>query len=509
MKSSQFYKLMKMAGSGNSDTFSQNFSNNSSLSNWIIPGSAQVLNGSLVITPTAGSELLADPGLEAAYTAGLCGSLTKNGTPTIAESADVHGGSKAQVFTATANGDYVRYVYGSASIAGRWYLASMWAKRTAGTAGTLAARLLHGNGTGATSNRRFITPATYTQLSLAMRAVSTNNMAVHAWQIGATPFDTGIVDDFSLKLLTTSTLGIYRPANSATYQVGIVPASANQGQPYGVWLCVDNPANPLNGILAWYDNMSVYLDKYVNGAVTNLITTSRQFYDSNTVEGVRNGNDYSLYFSGSQSGATQTAITDIGNCPYVGVFATTPEVTIARFDKRPLSYAVNIWGFGDSKILATNGPIGKLGTGVREVPIRVGVSGKTVAEMKARVDADLAAASGTPNFVFINLGTNDFGSDSATWKTNYAYILDAIHTKWTNARIAVTVPWKTGEDANADIRATDLGVVLATRSWAGIAVDERTVIKPYADRLSADNVHPNTLGYYYEAVAIRSWMEIP
>lgn len=499
--------FMTVMANQESIVFSQDFSVNSGLSGWTVPGTAAVTDGALVITPTAGAELFTDPGLEATYTAGLCASLGKQGTPTLAESADVHGGSKAQSFTATANSDFARYV-GPASISGRWYLASMWAKRTAGTAGTTFALLLHANGTGI-SVRKKIESAAYVQYILANRAFSTNQMCLFANQSGAAPFDTVIVDDFSMKLLTTSTMGIFRPANSTSYQVGIVPAVANIGQPYGVWVCVDNPSNPLNGILAWYSGFTnIALDKYVNGVITNLVSVAKLYDTGNTVEGVRNGNDYSLFLGGTQVGTTQSNITDIGNCPYVGVFSATPTNTIHRFDKQSYSYAVNVWGFGDSKIQAIDGPMGKLGAGVREVPTRVGVAGQTVAQMKARVDADLAAATGTPNFVFINLGTNDFGSNSTTWKTNYAYILDAIHTKWADARIGVTVPWSVGNDANSDTRATDLGVVLSTRSWAGIAVDERTIIKPYADRLGADNVHPTTLGYFYEAVSLRSWMGI-
>lgn len=73
--------------------------------------------------------------------------------------------------------------------------------------------------------------------------------------------------------------------------------------------------------------------------------------------------------------------------------------------------------------------------------------------------ADLAAilaarTTNTPTYIFLNLGANDvngdvndvhnFDTNGITWKTNMAFILDALHTKWASAEIYQMLPWKQG-----------------------------------------------------------------
>ena len=125
---------------------------------WCDQGTWSISGSKLYNTPTLGTEVCSDPGLEATYTSGKCDTLTKGGTPTLAESADVHGGSKAQSFVADAQLENVRLAM-TGLTAGTWYSMSQWSKRSAGTKGGVA---LLTNINGTTMGPR-ITDANYTQ----------------------------------------------------------------------------------------------------------------------------------------------------------------------------------------------------------------------------------------------------------------------------------------------------------------------------------------------------------
>lgn len=126
--------------------------------------------------------------------------------------------------------------------------------------------------------------------------------------------------------------------------------------------------------------------------------------------------------------------------------------------------------------------------------------GSTVASMKALVDADLATAgAGTPNRILSNLGANDASAlpAQATWKADYAYILDAFHTKWPTARVYVMRAWRQGFNTECDSMATWIDEILVSRSaWAETGPDERVFLKSTDDgvRFTSDGVHPNLRG---------------
>ena len=83
--------------------------------------------------------------------------------------------------------------------------------------------------------------------------------------------------------------------------------------------------------------------------------------------------------------------------------------------------------------------------------INVGVAGATVASTAAAIDTILAGQGVERlKYVLINLGVNDGSSpNEATWKTNYQYIIDAVHTKWSEAKIYLAKPWKLNCDSTA------------------------------------------------------------
>lgn len=256
-----------------------------------------MVGGKLTITPTLEGELFSDPGMEGTYTAGLDDHLSKTGLPTLAQSADVHGGTKAQEFTAVAQNNDLRRAL--VTVTGQWYLATIWAKRTAGAAGSAKLYWI----TFASSG---YAEAAYTQKFLAGRAngVTTNVRVIFD---NGTAFDTVIIDDVSVKPITfTTMLAAGVPASSNNV---IVKGAwrTSDGRPSGIAICLDSYTNPQNGLFAFYRRTQVkcMLEKLVNGTWTSLLDVSAAYADDAEVEIRKNESEVSLYYNGAQLGVTQ------------------------------------------------------------------------------------------------------------------------------------------------------------------------------------------------------------
>ena len=145
-------------------------------------------------------------------------------------------------------------------------------------------------------------------------------------------------------------------------------------------------------------------------------------------------------------------------------------------------------------------------------PARFATGGWTTQVVKDGIDAALAARSDTPDMVCINLGANDVntGDPGATWRTNTEYIVDAIHTKWPNARVYLTKVWRrnTGLQAVgiAAINGYTDTIVAARSSWLSVAVNEANIIEGGDDGVTytSDGVHPNEAGCTLLAAAWRA-----
>lgn len=128
-----------------------------------------------------------------------------------------------------------------------------------------------------------------------------------------------------------------------------------------------------------------------------------------------------------------------------------------------------------------------------------------------RVDADIAAV-GLPlehDFVLFTVGANDANDvlDETTWKGQIGYILDALHTRFANARVGMALPWRRGYDAECDVLAAWITDVVAARSpWAFIGPDERIYLEGGDDgaTMTYDGVHPGDLG---DLEAAREWLK--
>lgn len=131
------------------------------------------------------------------------------------------------------------------------------------------------------------------------------------------------------------------------------------------------------------------------------------------------------------------------------------------------------------------------------------VDAQTTASARAGIGAFLAGVSVTADYALVNLGSNDIGTlpPEATWKSDYAAVLDALRTKWPSVSVLVARPWRRGSNANADTLATWISDVIASRPWAALGTDERVYLKSSDDgaTYTSDGLHPNEAGYLVAA----------
>lgn len=185
---------------------------------------------------------------------------------------------------------------------------------------------------------------------------------------------------------------------------------------------------------------------------------------------------------------------------------------------------IRFFGVGDSKTNAWTNTKGlnyhyevnlARDRGCYQCGANIGHPGYTTAQIKAEIDADLTAYSGTtPSTVFVNMGVNDvdgFNAETITdedWLADYGYILDALHTKWPPATICCARVWRDRRDVPCNHINDDLiPQALATRPWAALGIDERVVLKRDDDgeTTTSDGIHPNAVGF---AAWNEAWAEL-
>lgn len=128
--------------------------------------------------------------------------------------------------------------------------------------------------------------------------------------------------------------------------------------------------------------------------------------------------------------------------------------------------AINLLVVGDSKASVNhlgiiNDRFSTLEHWFSETPLRFGGSGWTTLTMFEQIDALIAAATGTPDYILVNLGANDVPEIDdetylqSTWNTRTRYWIDAIQTKYPGVPMYWTIVWRGNYDAG----------VAALRSW--------------------------------------------
>lgn len=260
-----------------------------------------------VITPTEESELLPDPGLEGTYSSGLNVNLQQYvGTP--AESADSHGGSKAQQFTPSSiyNGVYANQT----TTVGTWYLGSMWGKKTT-TGGNPYMRIETSGG--GTIYKQTSIPTSYTHILTAFRALSTTTQ-LRTTEYHASVMDTVVIDDLSIKPLTLSSL-FSSVSTSDTDVIADANVTLTSGTQAGLVTNLDSTSTPANFLIAYHDGTNVKLDKNVGGTYTNLISAAATYSAGATLRVITYTSSGSLkvrvYYNNAMVGTEQT-VSDAG-----------------------------------------------------------------------------------------------------------------------------------------------------------------------------------------------------
>jgi len=320
-KARKFFQMGILSGGGfvTPYTFDATTAADGALPAYFAGATFSVSSGKIINTPTVGSNLLTDPGLEAAYTAGKCNTLTATGSPTVAESADVHGGSKAQEFTAVAFNNQLNYPTVT-GIAGAWYRFSAWAKRTAGTGTDTRTKHFQTGSLPAASMFTPITSATYAKKTLGFISTTTNSIFCYpANEQGSSAFDTVIVDDGTLERLTYSTLfSMITTPVSRLATVKIQPDTFADATITAVVHWADASASPTTYLLAWsafYNTettIQVGLIKCVAGTYTALIAPTAITPVADAWLEIRavDNDTVGLYYNNIQRGTNQD-VTDV------------------------------------------------------------------------------------------------------------------------------------------------------------------------------------------------------
>jgi hypothetical protein len=273
-----------------------------------------IASGKAVNTPTLGTELLTDPGLEANYTAGLCDTLTKNGTPTLAQSADAHAGTKAQQFTAAAFNNRLNYPT-FAGQAGVWYQYHIWTKRTAGSSGAIAPRLFQTGMLPASTLESRIVDAAYTKKVISGLSTTTNAIFCYPMvENGSSAFDTGLADDGGVAAITYSSLFAMLPSTQANVIAKIMPDVLVDDTHIGIIVGGDAQSSPANYIIVTarrHPNILTLLDvdiwKKAGSAYTLVAGGLSATIAANAwLEVRRSGSTVKVYYNNVQVGTDQT-----------------------------------------------------------------------------------------------------------------------------------------------------------------------------------------------------------
>lgn len=247
---------------------------------WKGSGTFSVYGGLVVNSPSVGANLLTDPGLEANYTAGKCDTLTKNLTPTLTEeNADIHGGSKAQKATAAAVNSYL-YYGAKSSTANNFYRYSQWVK---GSGTNMRIRMYQAGALPSTPwEYPYNSASAYVKRQVSFIVTANGSIISYPWyENGSSSFQTALMDDGTLELLTKADLFTGVPCDNRLATVKTQPYTSGgllaDGTLSYIWAWGNSQTLPTTYLMAYWvphttgSNIDVGLLKCVEGTWTTLI----------------------------------------------------------------------------------------------------------------------------------------------------------------------------------------------------------------------------------------------
>jgi hypothetical protein len=249
------------------------------LPSWFNGPTWKISGGRLVNAPTLGDELLSDPGLEADYPGGLgCLTLKQAEYPILAQSADVHSGSKSQQFQASGVNSAIYWTPLAGEI-GEWYQFSIWAKRIKGATSFTRLNLTQTGGLPISPVEWSIDSPFYKQGKVSLLSTSTQLITPYAVKQDS---DVGlatvvIVDDGSLRKIDKASLFGLLPATQPDVILKIKPDDLADNTQIGIVLRANASSNPTDTILALFSaqpgtpaNSSLSVIKVIGSAYTSL-----------------------------------------------------------------------------------------------------------------------------------------------------------------------------------------------------------------------------------------------
>ena len=152
--------------------------------------------------------------------------------------------------------------------------------------------------------------------------------------------------------------------------------------------------------------------------------------------------------------------------------------------------------------------IAMLGANWRELPARYAIGGHDTSEMKADIDAALALRTRHPAYAFVLLGANDVvdavwnSLTEEAWKTNYRYILDAIHTKFSGTLIYCLKSYRDNHETRMHTLNGWLDDLVAEHpAYLFDTYDSEPILDGHPE-LCPDGVHANHAGAVAMATAL-------
>ena len=308
-------------------------------------GTWSVSGGKAINTPSVGSEVQADGGLEGSYSGGLSSALAAQGSQTDVENTtDQRNGSKCQQYTAAVGTPNVSLYQTGAHVAletGRWYRLSIWGKRISGSGNNVYPWIAASTGfsPGGWIPYSGETSPSYVEYARVMRCTNGASFKLD-WissQSSATP-DTVVIDDLSIKPLELSELVSLSNLSCSDVYAGVSAvisgSKASISSPIGLVLNADSASNPQNFILVYLalvtnsSNYKIYVEKCVAGVYTTVSSTTFTYSAGARLVCTMNAGALRVYYNGAL--ITTATIVDAGilTGTYHGLFSTDASNTL-------------------------------------------------------------------------------------------------------------------------------------------------------------------------------------
>jgi len=205
--------------------------------------------------------------------------------------------------------------------------------------------------------------------------MATNNSYDRIIETSATNHDTVVLDDFSTKPLTLSSL-FSTVSTSDADVIADANITLTAGTQAGLVLNLDSTSSPANFIIVYHDGTSVKVDEAVAGVYTNKQTTTVTYSAGATLRAIREGTKLRVYYNNALVGAelTMTANTNTKH----GLFSTYSGNSFDNF---------TLWPRGSGTTKFTDAPFEEL-TATRDTTTKYNNSTASVKLVAGGTDAN-------------------------------------------------------------------------------------------------------------------------